>query len=85
MSLAVNMDFEIYYLPTAQVDYGYEFNLELERSKLTSHQKEEVKLRCLKFLKTAARAVLKRLPQALDSLLKLKVLSPTICLLQLRL
>ena len=84
VSLTVNMDFEIYYLPTAQVDYGYEFNLELERSKLTSHQKEEVKLRCLKFLKTAARAVLKRLPPALDSLLKLKVLSPTICLSQLR-
>ena len=59
--------------------------MELERSNLTSHQKEEVKLHCLKFLKEAARAVLKRLPPALDSLLKLKVLFPTICLLQLRL
>ena len=37
----------------------------------------------LKFLTAAARAVLKRLPPALDSPLKLKVLSPTICLLQL--
>ena len=78
------MDFEIYYLPTAWVDYGCEFFWELERSNLTSHQKDEVKLRRLKYLKAAARAVLKHSPPDLDSLRKLKVLSFTICLLQLR-
>ena len=83
VSLTVTMDFETYYLPTAQVHCGYEFLLKLERSNLTSHQKEEVKLRCLKFLKEAAKAVLKRLPPAPDFLLKLKVLFPIICLLQL--
>ena len=84
VSLMVNMDFEINYLPPDQVDYGHEFLIELAKSKLSDTQKSEIKIRCFAFLKAAAKAVLKRMPPALDSLLKLKFLSPVICLSQFR-
>lgn len=84
VSLNVNLEFLIYYLPVDQVDFGHLFLSELSEADLPSEMKEEIKLRCHGFLKTAARSVLKRLPLAIDSLLKLRILSPTICLSQTR-
>jgi hypothetical protein len=78
----VNMDFEINHLPPDQVDYGHEFLIELGKSKLSDTQKSKIKILCFAFLKAVVKAVLKRMPPALDLLLQLKFLSPVICLSQ---
>jgi hypothetical protein len=82
VSLNVNLDFWIYYLPLDQAYFGRFFISQLSQVDLPIEANEEIKVRCHSFLKVAARSVLKRFPLAFESLLKLRILSPRICFSQ---
>ena len=82
MSVTVNIDFEINYLPPYQVDYGHDFLIELANSKLSEAQKNEVKIQRFVFLKNAAKAVLKQIPPAPDLLFEFILISSAIYLFQ---
>jgi hypothetical protein len=84
VSFDVDLDNANVFLPLVKVDFGYEFETQLQScvaaGKITAEQREAILHRCFQFLKMARRQVIKRLPTSFDIYSKIELFSPTRCL-----
>lgn len=84
VKLEVDMGHISIFLPLEKVDFGYEFSTLLANKRKANMITEDVLLniqsRCHKFLIRACKELLARIPENVETLKKVKNLSPTICL-----
>ncbi|XP_068225554.1 uncharacterized protein [Palaemon carinicauda] len=84
VKLEVDLNMSSIFLPLKNVDFGYEFTSLVSSKKqanlISEQELHDVKSRCHKFLLRACKELLSRLPENMETLKKIKNLSPTVCL-----
>ncbi|XP_064082888.1 uncharacterized protein LOC135198847 [Macrobrachium nipponense] len=84
VKLEVDLNMSSIFLPLKNVDFGYEFTSLVSSKKqanlISEQELQDVKSRCHKFLLRACKELLSRLPENMETLKKIKNLSPTVCL-----
>lgn len=78
------VDNNLAFLSVAEMDFGQEFEKEIEQSQISAENKFQVQQRCFNFLKRLLKEMAQRLPANFEIFKKIELLSPSHCTSQVR-